>query len=35
LLVGASAPAFVGIGDSSRGDIFEHVDDLLAGSFGE
>jgi hypothetical protein len=24
-------PAFVGIGDSGRNDISEHVDDLLAG----
>jgi hypothetical protein len=28
-------PAFVGIGDSGRSDISEHVDDLLAGGFGE
>jgi hypothetical protein len=28
-------PAFVGIGDSSRSDISEHVDKLLAGGFGE
>lgn len=28
-------PAFVGIGDSGRSDICEHVDDLLAGGFGE
>jgi hypothetical protein len=28
-------PAFVGIGDSRRSDISEHVDDLLAGGFGE
>jgi hypothetical protein len=25
-------PAFVGIGDSGRSDISEHVDDLLAGA---
>jgi hypothetical protein len=28
-------PAFVGIGDSGRSDITEHVDDLLAGGFGQ
>jgi hypothetical protein len=28
-------PAFVGIGDSGRSDISEHVDDLLAGGFGK
>jgi len=28
-------PAFVGIGDSGRSDISEHVNDLLAGGFGE
>jgi hypothetical protein len=28
-------PAFVGIGDSGRSDISEHVDELLAGGFGE
>jgi hypothetical protein len=28
-------PAFVGIGDSGRSDISEHVDDLLAGGFGQ
>ncbi len=28
-------PAFVGIVDSGRGDTSEHVDDLLAGGFGE
>lgn len=28
-------PGFVGIGDSGRSDISEHVDDLLAGGFGE
>ena len=28
-------PAFVGIGDSGRSDISEHLDDLLAGGFGE
>jgi hypothetical protein len=28
-------PALVGIGDSGRGDISEHVDDLLAGGFCE
>ena len=28
-------PAFAGIGDSGRSDICEHVDDLLAGGFGE
>ena len=28
-------PAFVGIGDSGRNDISEHVDDLLAGGFGK
>jgi hypothetical protein len=27
-------PAFVGIGDSGRSDISEHVDDLLADGFG-
>jgi hypothetical protein len=27
--------AFAGIGDSGRSDISEHVDDLLAGGFGE
>lgn len=28
-------PAFTGIGDSGRSDISEHVDELLAGGFGE
>jgi hypothetical protein len=28
-------PAFAGIGDSGRSDISEHVDELLAGGFGE
>jgi len=28
-------PAFIGIGDSGRSDISEHVGDLLAGGFGE
>lgn len=28
-------PAFVGIGDSGRSDVSEHVDELLAGGFGE
>jgi hypothetical protein len=28
-------PAFVGIGDSGRTDISEHVDDVLSGGFGE
>ncbi|MGH3252396.1 MAG: hypothetical protein ACRDOI_40140 [Trebonia sp.] len=28
-------PAFVGIGDSGRSDVSKHVDDLLAGGFGE
>ena len=28
-------PAFVGIGDSGRSDISEHVDDLLSGGFGK
>jgi hypothetical protein len=28
-------PLFVGIGDSRRSDISEHVDDLLAGGFGK
>jgi Helix-turn-helix domain len=28
-------PAFVGIGESGRSDISEHVDDLLAEGFGE
>jgi hypothetical protein len=28
-------PGFVGIGDSGRSDISEHVDDLLAGGFGK
>jgi hypothetical protein len=28
-------PAFVGIGDSGRSDISEHVDDLFARGFGE
>ena len=28
-------PAFVGIGGSSRSDVSGHVDDLLAGRFGE
>ena len=28
-------PSFVGIGDSGRSGISEHVDDLLAGGFGE
>ncbi|HEX6508630.1 MAG TPA: hypothetical protein VF221_13455 [Chloroflexota bacterium] len=28
-------PAFVGIGDSGRSDISEHVDELLAGGFSE
>lgn len=28
-------PAFVGIGDSGRSDISEHVDDLLTRGFGE
>ncbi len=28
-------PAFVGIGDRGRSDISGHVDDLLAGGFGE
>jgi hypothetical protein len=28
-------PAFVRTGDSGRSDISEHVDDLLAGGFGE
>ncbi len=27
-------PAFVGIGDSGRSDICDHVDDLLAGGGG-
>ena len=43
-LVGADAqsgqrvrqlPAFVGIGDSGRSDVSEHVDDLLDRGFGE
>ena len=43
-LVGADAqpgqqvrqlPAFVGIGDSGRSDVYEHVDDLLDRGFGE
>jgi hypothetical protein len=29
-----SLPKFVGIGDSGRSDISEHVDDLLAEGFG-
>jgi hypothetical protein len=28
-------PAFIGIGDSGRSDISEHVDDLLPTGFGE
>jgi hypothetical protein len=28
-------PGFIGIGDSGRRDISEHVDDLLATGFGE
>jgi hypothetical protein len=28
-------PAFVGIGDSGHSDISEHVDELLAGGFGQ
>ena len=28
-------PAFVGIGDSGRSDVSDHVADLLAGGFGE
>jgi hypothetical protein len=28
-------PVFVGIGDSRRGDVSEHVNDLLSGGFGQ